>query len=131
MQRFVVNFAVWLLKKDLSLENKAKLLNSILHNLRALPLRSIISVSENGSLVIRDKELDREEMNILKESASALKDNRVFNLIQDEVLFRAFNFGVNHSTNFDQIYASKMAVWWGQEENKLIKLIAGDPDPLG
>jgi hypothetical protein len=123
-QNIIVKIVAKLLSKDLTLKNRGLLITTVLDRLSMLPLKSIITVNDNGSLVIRDKELDYEEMNLIHESAKALKDNRVYQLIQDEVLFRAFTFGLNHSTNFEQIYCSKMAVWWGMEQSKLLNLLA-------
>lgn len=100
------------------------LINAILDRLAALPLRDIISITEEGLLEVNGKVLNYEEARLIKESASALRDNRTFGLIQDAVLFRALTYGVNSSTNFDQIYFSKAAVWWGQRENELVKLLA-------
>ena len=130
MKKFAVQFAVWMLKKELPLKEKVKLLNAILDRLQALPLSSIISVSETGSLVINGKEIDYEEMGLLKESAKALKDNRVYGIIQDQVLFESMN-GSIASTNLEQLYFFKASVWWGKRESELVKLIAGDSDLLG
>lgn len=129
MQKIAVLFAIWLLKRDINIKYRALILNTLLDKLAMLPLRSIISVNDNGSLVIRGKELDIEEINLLRESAKALRDNRAFQLIQDEALFVAHSYAVNGTKCFEDIYAAKMAVWWGLEENKNIKLLAGEnPD---
>lgn len=129
MQKLVVKLAVFLLKKNLKLENRSLLINGILDKLSALPLKSIISVSENGFLQINGKELDREELKIIIESAHALRANRVFGIIQDQVLFQALSFGLTQSAKIEDIYFSKAAVWWGQEENKLLKALSGEmPD---
>ena len=93
-----------------------------------LPIRNIIEVSENGSLVINGKELDPEEMKLLQDNAKNLRDNRAFGLIQDQVLHNALSFGLNASTTLEMLYTSKAAVWWGMEQNKLIKLIAGESE---
>lgn len=129
MQKIAVQLTLWLLKKQLSLENKSLLISAILDKLSALPIKSIIHLNDNGSLVINGKEIDYSERVLLKDSAKALRENRVFGLIQDQILHHALSFGLNHSVTIDQLYCSKMAVWWGQEENKLLKLIAEEnPD---
>ncbi len=128
MQKIAVQFALWLLKRPLSMECRTLLINAILDRLSAIPLRDIITLSENGSLVINGKELDMEELKIIYQSAIALRNNRVFNLIQDQVLHNALTFGLNSSVTLEMLYTSKAAVWWGQEENKLLKLITEIPD---
>lgn len=130
MQKLVVMFAIWLLKsKRLSLQNKSALVNSILVKLDALPLHGIIR-HDNGNLVIKDKPLDIEELRIIRDSARSLKDNRLYALIQDQILFEAMTLGVN-STNFEQGYFAKAAVWWGRRENELVNMVVNDPEPLG
>lgn len=129
MGNVAVKLAMWLLKKPLTIENRGLLITCILDRLSMLPLRSIISVNENGSLVIRGKVLDHEEMNIIHESSKALEDNRAFQLIQDEVLYVAHSYAVNGTKCYDDIYASKMAVWWLMEINKNIKILSSNnPD---
>lgn len=129
MKNLAVKFAVWLLKQNLSLEHRALLINAILDRLAMLPVRSIIDTSEDGSLIIRGKKLDFEEQNLIHESAKSLKMNRAFGLIQDEILYVAMTYAVNGTTNFDQLYASKMAVWWGQNEHRLVNLLC-DTEPI-
>lgn len=130
MQKIVVKFTVWLLeRKKISLENKSFLIRAILGKLDALPLHGIIEY-DNGSLVVRGKQIDIDDFRILKDSARALKDNRLYGLIQDQILFEAMTLGIN-STNFEQGYFSKAAVWWGRRENEILKLVLGESEPLG
>lgn len=128
MENFITGIVVCFLKRNLSLQNKSKLFTAIYTQLSVLPLHEIIKASENGSLVIKGKELDYEEYGLLKDSAKALRDNRVYGLIQDQILFEAMTLSVN-ATNFEQTYFSKACVWWGRRENELTKLIAGEPEP--
>ena len=128
MQRFVIQIIAWLLSKNLSIQNRTLLINLVLDRLSSLPIKNIIVLNENGSLVINGKELDQEEMHLLQDNAKNLRDNRAFGLIQDQVLHNALSFGLNASTTLEMLYTSKAAVWWGMEQNKLIKLIAGESE---
>jgi len=128
MQRFVIQIIAWLLSKNLSIQNRTLLINLVLDRLSSLPIKNIIVLNENGSLVINGKELDQEEMHLLQDNAKNLRDNRAFGLIQDQVLHNALSFGLNASTTLEMLYTSKAAVWWGQEQNRLIKLIAGEQE---
>jgi hypothetical protein len=100
-----------------------------MQKLSALPLHDIIKLSENGSLLVNGKELDYEEAGLLHDSAKALKDNRVFGLIQDQILFEAMSSSVA-SKDSEQLYFFKAAVWWGRRENEIIKLFE-NPDLSG
>lgn len=131
MQKVVIKIIGWLLSKNLPLKDRVLLINIILDRLSMLPIRNILETSADGSLVIKGKQLDREEMRLIQDSANALRDNRVFGLIQDQVLYNALTFGLNSSTTLEMLYTSKAAVWWGMEENKLIRLLTGDPDQSG
>jgi uncharacterized protein YxjI len=131
MEKYAVKLAVWLLKKRLNLEEKTELMNAVLKSLSALPLRNVIEVMGDGSLSIKGKVLDFEERRILEDSAKALKDNRAFQLIQDQVLYTSLSFGLNQSVTLDMLYTSKAAVWWGSQENQIIKLLANETDQSG
>lgn len=129
MQKAIVKFIVWYLKRNLELNNKSILLTSILKQLQALPLHEIVKY-EDGSLIVRGKVLEPEEANLLRTSAKSLLSNRAFGLIQDEVLFESMS-GSIASSNIDQLYFFKSASWWGKRENELIKILASDPmNPL-
>lgn len=105
-------------------------MNSTLDTLAMLPVKNIIEKSDDGSLIIRGKKLNFEEERLLRESANTLRLNRAFGLIQDEILYIAMTYAVNGTTNFEQLYCSKMAVWWGQQENKLLKDLADKDSDL-
>lgn len=106
------------------MKDRHLLINAILDKLAALPLRDIIYVNEDGLLVINEKIVDVEETKLLRESAKVALSNKSLNLVRSQVLYQAYTFGVNSSTNFEQLYFGKAAVWWGQEEDKKLKLLA-------
>lgn len=122
--RTATKFAIWLLKRsDITLSDRHLLTNSVLDKLAALPLRDIIVINES-SLIVNGKVLSREEVMQLRESAKAALGSRALGLIRDQVLYKAYTFGVNTSINFDQVYFAKAAVWWGQEEDKILNALA-------
>ncbi len=124
-ERFIIWIATILLKnKRISLEGRHLLTNAVLDKLAALPLHDIISVDANGALVINGKIIDREEIMLLRESAVSSLSNRSQRIIEDQVLFEAFTLGVNTSTNFEQLYFAKAAIWWGQRKEKYLNLLA-------
>lgn len=125
----MIKLVLFLLKhKKVSMADRHKLLNGVLDKLAALPVHDIIQVSESGSLIVNGKVLSVEELGLLRESAKNALQSRALGLVQDQVLFTAFTFGINTSTNFDQIYFSKAAIWWGQQQHKLLKLLANVND---
>lgn len=111
-------------RSDLKIEDRNLLTNSILKTLAALPLRDILEFKADGSLLVRGTELDREQVRMLRESAKAALESRSLGLIRDEVLYKAFIFGLNKSVNNEQLLFAKAAVWWGQEEYNLLKALS-------
>lgn len=123
--RVITKIVVYLLRKsNISLNERHLLINASLDKLAALPLRDIITFSETGTLIVNGRELDHEEVLLVRESAKAALQNRALGLVRDQVLYKSFTFGINSSVNFDQLYFAKCAVWWGQEEDKILKALA-------
>ncbi len=128
----VVKTVAWLLSKvNLSLKERHMLINAVLDTLAALPLRDIIVFDQIGVLFVNGKPVGREEAALLRESAKGALSSRALTLIREQVLFKSFTFGLNSSTNFEQLYFGKAAVWWGQEEDKILKALASYGEESG
>lgn len=122
----IVSLVLWFLKRSrISLEQKGILLNGILDKLAMLPLRDIIQINQEGMLVVNEVIVDRDKASSLRDSAKSVLLNEANTLVDNQVLFEAFNFGINSSVNFEQIYSAKMAVWWGKQRYKHLTLLAG------
>lgn len=124
MQRLAVKLAQFLLKRNLSKELKAKLMTSILDNLRALPFRDIISVNEQGVLLVNNRSLELEQAIQLRESARSALQSVALKFVNDQVSFKAVNIGIHNLETVDQILFSRAAIWWGQQQQNLLHLLA-------
>lgn len=126
MQKFAVKLAQFLLKQNLSPELRMSLTTTILENLHALPFRDIILVNEKNILLVNGRQLDLEQTIQLRESARGALQSVALNLINDQVLFNAVTLGVHKVERPEQMMFSRAAIWWGQQQHSLLKLLAGD-----
>jgi len=126
----IENFTVWLisrlLKRSLSQDVKLKLTTLILENFHALPFRDIITISDKGVLLVGGRQLDIEQTIQIRESATNALQSVALKLINDQVLFNAVSIGVHKVEKPEQMMFSRAAIWWGQQQHELLKLLAGD-----
>ena len=127
----LVNLVLWLLKrKQLKLSDKQKLFALILEKVDALPTHSIITVSED-KIFIRGVPLNNEQILALRDSADAALNNQALQFVHDQVLYSAVSLGVHQAQSTDQIQFAKAAIWYGQEEKRILKELAkNDPREL-
>ncbi len=126
MKKFAVWLAMKLLKQNLPQELRSKLVTSILDNLQALPFRDIISVNEQGILLVNGRPLDNESGMQLRESSRAALQSVALKFINDQVAFNAVTMGVHKVERPEQMVFSRAAIWWGQQQLIQLRLLAGD-----
>jgi hypothetical protein len=127
MQRVIIKLVVWLLESNkLSFESRNKLITCILNKLYALPFRDIIKRDEQGVLLVNGKPLDLEGSIVLKDSARGALQSVALKLIREQVAFNAVTLGVHQVQTPDQMIFSRAAIWWGQNEESLLKLLASE-----
>lgn len=114
----------FLLNKKLSYEQRNFLTNIILDNLDALPIRGIIETNDDGEIVINGSSLDIEKTIQICEAARIAENSPVLKLIRDQVTYTAIVNGVNKAIRPEEMNFYKAAVWFGQEEEKMIKALA-------
>jgi len=126
---FAVKLCLWLLKRaDLSLEDRNKLSTAILDSLQALPLRDIISVDETGSLLVNGRSVGIDEARLLREGARTLLNSPTRKVIRDQVAFQAITLGVHKVEKPEQMFFARAAIWWSQNEENLLKVLAGEQE---
>lgn len=120
----IVKIVVFLLRStSLNFVRRTELLNATLEKLAALPIRDIIQFNEDGSIFVNGKQLSKDQVISLRESARASLNSFAERTIEDQVLFKALSFGTNTATSLEQLFFSKAAVWWGQERHKILKTL--------
>jgi len=120
-----IRFICWLLaRKTLSSQDRVLLTNKILDTIHALPTHAIIT-EDKGKLFIGGTALDGERSLVMREGAQAALVNPALKVIHEQVLYQAVTLGVHQALTPDQMNFAKAAIWWGEEELKLLKLLAG------
>lgn len=97
---------------------------SILKELGALPLRDMIITNQEGILLVNGRPLDLESARLLRESASATLNSKAFAFVREQVLFNAVKTGVHKAETPLQMLFAKAAIWWGQEEDRILRTLA-------
>lgn len=112
--------------KRLSGEQKAEVLSALLENLQALPLQSIITFDEYGTVAIGGRNLEPEQAIAFRDGCRAMKDSFARKMIQEQVAYAAIKMGVHQGLNPDMILFSKAVLWYAQEENKLLSTVVAE-----
>lgn len=127
--RMAVKLAHFALRRaDLSLADRNSLIVHILDRVGALPLRDMIIANEEGALLVNGRTLSVEGARSLRESARAALRNKARKFVHDQVLFTAVTIGVHNLEKVEQSIFSRAAIWYGQQENEILALIAQE-DP--
>lgn len=124
LNTIIAKLVIWALGlKRITGDNRVEILNAILKNFNAVQVRNVISYDSQGMLLLRGKKVSLEEAEYLITSALALKDNPARKVIRDEIAFEAIKIGVHNGMNPEMIQFSKAALWWGEQEEKIINLL--------
>lgn len=120
----LVRFICWLLKnKKLSVKDKQLLTNQALTSIGALPTHAILTV-DNNKLFIRGVPVDDERKYLIREAAESALHNTALRTIHEEVLYQAVSMGVHQAHTPEMMQFAKAAIWWGQEQDKLLKSLS-------
>lgn len=119
-----IKLVKYLLKKDLSIEERNKIVIHLMDIVQALPLNDIINVNSDGEILINGSSLDLDKARQLREHARVALDNKALRLIREQVSFQAIALGVHQVESERQMLFARAALWWGQTEDKLLKSLA-------
>ena len=118
-------FVLWMLKhSNLSLAERNELIIHILDKLEALPLRDIISSSDEG-ILINGKPADIEKLRLLRDSANAAIENYALNYIGEQVMWVATERLTKKITTPEELFFYRAALWFGEQLKAHLKILAG------
>jgi len=110
-------------KEKLSREQRVLLLNHFNKQINAFPIEDCIIITTNGGILANGKELTLEHREAFLQGAKSLQSNAAFNLIADQVVYQAMKKGLHDSTDFDQTYFSKVALYFFDLFKKYLQTI--------
>lgn len=106
-----VRLLLWLLaEKRLTLAERNALSTVILERLEALPIRGIITNSDEG-ILINGQPVSVEKMRTLRESALAALDNSALNLVGDQVRWVATERLLHKVVVPEDLHYYRAALW--------------------
>lgn len=114
----------WFLGRDLTLDQRNEIVIHILDSLSALPISSIISVNDEGEILINGSSLDIEKMRLLRESARVALDNPAMKLINHEVQYAAIVGGIHKAMTNEDLYFYRAAIWFCQQQQIQLNILA-------
>lgn len=127
----IVKLAVWLLNRSsISIIDRLVLTNAILDKLATIQSDDIIKLDENGTLLLNGRPLDYEQARLLRESARAVLNSTARSVVRKQVEYLAVTIGIHKADKPEQMLFGKAAIWWGQQEDNLYKLLSGEYSSL-
>lgn len=124
LNRFAVWLTNWTLKRSsLTLAQRNSIVIHILDTLEALPLRDIISSSDEGILV-NGKQVTLDKLQVLRDAATAALDNQAFNYIGEQVVWVALQRGIHNGTTPESLYFYRAAIWFGEQMKAHLQILA-------
>ena len=125
--RFVVPLVVKLLaRRRLDVRERNLLTSAVLDRIGALPLRDIISVNEQGFLLVNGVLLEPTQAQVLREEAKKALANKANKLVWDQVRYSAFVGGVSQGASPEDILFYRTAIWNGEQVRNYLRVLAGD-----
>lgn len=107
----------------LTVEEANQLMGILLSSLNVLPIRAILQY-EGRRLLVNGKPLEMEEAAQLLHQARLLLNNPALKLVQEQTAFAAVLHGVHKAETPAQMLFARAAIWWGQQEQELLELLA-------
>ena len=127
MGRIITNLVIWLMHNTrFSMDNRIKCTTALLDKLNFIPHTDIIELDITGKLVVNGRTLDLVKSKQLMDSARAILDNQVRNLVREQVAFKAVNVGVHNGTKPEELIWARVALWIYQQEDVLYHMLAQD-----
>lgn len=123
MHNAIIKLIKWMFRRNLRVEEANELCGFVLEKMGALPIRDVIAVSEEG-LLINGESVDIDKARKIHESANAALDNACLRLVREQVAYAAVTYGVHKAETPTQMLFARAALWWGQQEHRLLEALA-------
>ncbi len=104
----VINY---LKENELTREQRVDLLNLFNKQINAFPFEDVLQITPSGLILANGKVLDLQQREAFITGAKSLMGNYTFQVLSDQIMFQALKKGVHDSTQFDDVYFSKVALY--------------------
>lgn len=119
--RFVTRTTIALLRgASLSIQDRTLLTTVLLDRLGLIPAGDIIRVDEVNGLKIAGKKITFEQAASLRKSALKVLAEPAWKIVHDQITFEAIKLGIHKGNTPEEIYFSKVALWWKQQELEIL-----------
>lgn len=126
LSRFASWFACALLRSTVLTDtDRTKLSRVLMGELGALPLKEIIEVDREGNIFMNGELADPAVVKKLSNSAMGALQSYALKFVHDQVMFEAVKLGVHTVETERQMGFARAAIWYGQQETKWLKILAG------
>lgn len=123
----IAKFLVWVLRRKVFSEKDGLLiLDAALQRIGAFPLRGVLNMDANNRLMVRDKVVSLDDIAMLRDTADTALRSPARKLVHEQVRFMAIDKGFLQSDDPKTQLFYKAALWFAQEEDNLLKQLAGD-----
>lgn len=121
LNSLITKVVIWSLKtKQITGDQKTKIINGLLENIGALPIRKMVARDDFGTLLVNGRPIEGEQLMNFKLNVMALRDNEARRLINDTKKFTAVSYGIHNGLNPETIQFSKACLFNIQQEEELI-----------
>ena len=118
--RFITRTTVALLRRArLSIQDRSLLTVVLLDKLGMIPASDIIKIDQVAGLKIGGKPISVEEAATLRASARKVLAEPAWKIVHDQITFEAIKLGIHKASTPEEVYFSKVALWWKQQELEL------------
>lgn len=124
--RLITRLTIALLKEArLSVEDRALLTVSLIDKLKAFPTSDILYVDKDTrTLFFNGKKVDMESAIALREGARLILNSKVYQAVQEQVLYKATVIGINKALTPEDVLFAKAIIWWAQSQHEIFQELA-------
>lgn len=109
---FLTTLVLWALKTTKIVgTDRTRIINALLADINALPIKEAISFTQDGKVLIRGKSITIEQAQAIQQGAQALSTNSTHKLIHEQVLHEANLIGLHKGLTPEDILFAKACIW--------------------
>ncbi len=122
---------IWIAKKTKKNQEQTSLIfNFLIADANLFYLKDIISYNINGTIKVKDRELNIEQAVALRESIVSLQNNWAYKIIKEQISYEAIKIGINKSFDMNGVLFAKAIIWINQQEEELIKNLTSNKEEI-